>query len=114
MISNKTIGKNLKAFREANGFTQDAVADFLAIKREMISYYENGAREAPFDVLERLSDLYGAGLDNFYSEDENVVKENAACAFRTTGAENSDLEIIANFKAIVKNYLKMNRLLKTK
>jgi transcriptional regulator with XRE-family HTH domain len=113
MIPDNIIGKNIKAYREINGFTQDTVANFLNVKREMISYYENGTREIPFEVLTRLSDLYGADMADFYEEDENRVKENVACAFRTDGIESADLEAIAHFKAVVKNYLKMNKLLAT-
>lgn len=111
MTPDKIIGRNIKSYREINGFTQDAVANFLGIKREMISYYENGTRETPFKVLTRLSDLYGVDMADFYEEDETLVKENVACAFRTDGFESNDLETIAQFKAIVKNYLKMNNLL---
>ncbi len=111
MIPDNIVGKNIKAYRETNNFTQDTIANFLGIKREMISYYENGTREVPFAVLSRLSDLYGVDLADFYVEDEILLKENVACAFRTDEVEKSDLETIAHFKAVVKNYLKMNRLL---
>ena len=111
MTPDKTIGKNIKSYRDINGFTQDTIANFLGVKREMISYYENGAREIPFEKLSRLSDLYGVDLADFYEEDESLVKENVTCAFRTDGFENDDLETIAQFKAVVKNYLKMKKLL---
>jgi len=111
MAPDKIIGKNIKAYREINGFTQDTAANFLGVKREMISYYENGSREIPFQTLSRLSDLYGVDMADFYEEDESVVMENVACAFRTDGIESTDLETISNFKAVVKNYLKMNNLL---
>lgn len=111
MASDTIIGRNIKSYRLINGFTQDAVANFLGIKREMISYYESGSREIPFDVLERLSNLYGVDLADFYEEDENQLKENVACAFRTSGFASEDLETIAYFKAVVKSYLKMNKLL---
>jgi len=113
MTTDNFIGRNIKAYRDINGFSQETVANFLDVKREMISYYENGSREIPFDVLTRLSDLYGVELSDFYEEDENLVKENVACAFRTDGLEKADLETIADFKAVVKNYLKMNNLLAT-
>jgi len=114
MTPDNTIGNNIKSYREINGFTQDTVASFLGIKREMISYYENGTREIPFEVLTRLSDLYGVDLADFYEEDENLAKENVACTFRTDGFDNDDLETIAQFKAVVKSYLKMNNLLAAK
>jgi len=113
MTPDKTIGNNIRSYREINGFTQDTVANFLGVKREMISYYENGAREIPLDVLNRLSDLYGVDLADFFEVDEKFAKENVACAFRTDGFENEDLETIAQFKAVVKNYCKMNNLLES-
>lgn len=112
MTPDTIIGRNVKSYRVINGFTQEAIANFLGIKqREMISYYESGSREIPFDVLTRLSDLYGVDLADFYEEDEIQLKENVTCAFRTDGFEREDLETIAQFKAVVKNYLKMNNLL---
>jgi len=111
MTPDTIIGRNVKSYRVINGFTQEAIANFLGIKREMISYYENGSREIPFDVLTRLSDLYGVDLVDFYEEDEIHLKENITCAFRTDGFESEDLETIAHFKVVVKNYLKMNNLL---
>ena len=113
MTPDKTIGNNIRSYREINGFTQDTVANFLGVKREMISYYENGAREIPLDVLNRLSDLYGVDLADFFEVDEKFAKENVACAFRTDGFENEDLETIAQFKTVVKNYCKMNNLLES-
>ena len=113
MIPDNFIGRNIKAYRDINGFSQDTVANFLGVKREMMSYYENGTREIPFELLTRLSDLYGVELSDFYEEDERLLKENVACAFRMEGLEKADFETIADFKAIVKNYLKMNNLLET-
>ena len=111
MTPDTIIGRNVKSYRVTTGFTQEAIANFLGIKREMISYFESGSREIPFDVLTRLSDLYGVDLADFYEEDEIQLKENITCAFRTDGFESEDLETIAHFKAVVKNYLKMNNLL---
>lgn len=111
MTPDSIIGRNIKSYRLINGFSQDTIASFLGIKRETISYYENGLREIPFDVLSRLSDLYGVDLADFYEENENQLNENVACAFRTDGFEKEDLETIADFKGIVKSYLKMNDLL---
>jgi transcriptional regulator with XRE-family HTH domain len=57
-----TIGRNLKLLREANSFTQDQVASFLGINRSTYSNYESGDREAPLEVLEKASDLFGCEL----------------------------------------------------
>jgi len=45
------IGQVLKAFRERNNFSQEAVASFLEIKRELLSYYENDSRKPSVEVL---------------------------------------------------------------
>ena len=36
-----TTGLVIKGLREKYGYTQDKVAEYLGIKREMISFYEN-------------------------------------------------------------------------
>jgi len=113
MISDNVIGRNIKFYRENSGFSQENVANFLKVKREMISYYETGAREIPLEILDRLSDLFGVDVAEFLEEDEKNVKENLICAFRTDGIAESDLETIAQFKAIVKNYLKVTKLMQT-
>lgn len=109
---NKIIGKNLKAFRNYNCFTQEQVSDFLGLQnRSTYSNYESGEREAPFDILEKCADLYGCDMSLFFEEDESSVKEMLICAFRVDNIATSDMEEIANFKNIVKNYLKLNSLL---
>lgn len=111
MTTDKIIGRNIKFYRENGGFSQENVASFLKVKREMISYYETGTREVPLEILDRLSDLFGIDVAGFLEEDEKEVKENLICAFRTDGIAENDLESIAQFKAIVKNYLKLTKLM---
>jgi len=113
MSTDTIIGRNLKAYREKNGFTQKAAAGYLGVNREQISYYETGAREVPIDALSKLSDLYGTEMSEFFEEDEHKCAENVAIAFRTEGLAQTDINTIAKFKAVVKNYLKMNNLLGT-
>ncbi|SFD75252.1 Helix-turn-helix [Chitinophaga sp. CF118] len=102
-----TTGAILKAFRERNNLSQEDVASFLSVKREVLSYYENDSREAPLDVLEKLADLYGADLTDFFETEYNQVKANIAFAFRANGIEKSDLSEIAQFRKVVKNYFKI-------
>lgn len=104
---------NLKALREMNNFTQEAVSNFLGIKRSTYSNYELGDREIPIEILEKLSDLYGCDMFVFFEKDESVVNDFLTCAFRVEGVEKSDLKEIAYFKSIVRNSLKMDQLLKS-
>ncbi|MBQ8608199.1 MAG: helix-turn-helix transcriptional regulator [Bacteroidaceae bacterium] len=107
----KIIGQNLCKLRKANSFTQEQVAEYLGINRSTYSNYELGEREMPFDLLERIADLLGCDLTVLMEEDEAVVNEMMVCSFRVDDLSADDLEQIAAFKRIVKNYVKMNELL---
>ena len=105
------LNRNLKLLRSSMGMTQDEVASFLGIGRSAYSNYEDGRREPPLDVLEKFTNLVGCDLATLYEEDEELVKSQLICSFRTEGLTNTDLEEIASFKKLVLSYLKMERLL---
>lgn len=107
----KIIGQNLCKLRKANNFTQELVAEYLGINRSTYSNYELGEREMPFELLERVADLFGCDLAVLMEEDEAIVNEMMICSFRVDDLSAEDLEQIAAFKCIVKNYVKMNELL---
>lgn len=104
----EVIANNFKKLRENLGFTQDKIAAFLGCSREEISYYETAAREIPLPVLERAADLFGIELYEFFSEEETV---GIKIAYRADDATVEDLNQIARFKKIVKNYQRINRLM---
>lgn len=106
------ISENIKRMRETSNFTQQQVSDFLGINRSAYSNYETGDRELPLDVMERLADLYGCDMFLLYEENADVVKNMLTTAFRVDDLSADDMKQIADFKAIVKNYLKMDMLLK--
>ncbi len=108
---NAIVGGNLKLLREANKFSQEQVSSFLDINRSAYANYEVGDREAPIEVLERAANLYGCDLHLLFEEDKDVVKEMLVCAFRVDDLSKADMVEIANFKNVVKNYIKMNQLL---
>lgn len=105
------VGDNLKKLRDANHFSQEQVASFLGINRSTYSNYESGDREAPLDVLEKASDLFGCELHLLFEEDDAIVDNMLICSFRVDNLSNSDMAEIASFKNVVKNYLKLNQLL---
>ena len=110
-IMKSILGKNLKKLREANCFTQKQVSSFLGLTRSAYSNYELGGREAPLSVLEKVSDLFGCDLSDLFEENDSIVDNMLTCAFRVDGLDDADVVEIASFKNIVKNYLKMKRLL---
>ena len=76
------IGRNLKSLREANGYTQEQLSDYLAIKRSAYANYEAGEREVPLLALEKAADLFGCELSLLFEEDETAVANMLVCAFR--------------------------------
>ena len=105
-----TTGLVIKGLREKYGYTQDKVANYLGKKREMISFYENEGREIPLDVLEKLSDLFGVELDVFFVDNVDDALAEVVFAFRKDDMDNDDMDNMAAFGKIVKNYLKINNL----
>ena len=105
------VGRNLKALCEANGYTQEQVANFLGIGRSAYANYEAGERETPMEVMERASELFGCELALLFDEDEQAVKNMLVCAFRADNLSVNDMKEVAAFKNIVLNYMKMERLM---
>jgi transcriptional regulator with XRE-family HTH domain len=101
------LGKNITAFRNKLNLSQKQVADFLGIKRENISYYENGSRSIPLEHREKLADLFGVEIYDLSTSDLSNQKADLAFAFRADEINSEDLENISRFKKIVKNYIKM-------
>jgi len=112
MKASNIIGSNIKMFRNKMGIRQEDLAKYLGIKREMISYYENESRDIPLDHLNRLADLFNVDLSDLMEEDSNLQKANVALAFRTNELCLDDMNVIAEFGKIVKNYIKLNNLCK--
>jgi len=102
-----TVATNLKKLREAARYTQDEVAQALSITRSAYSNYESGEREASYDVLEKVSDLFGCDMYVLFEENENADAMILASAFRLDGLTDEDAAEIVRFKDIVKSYLKM-------
>ena len=57
------IAESLRELRVYAGLTQSELADKLVIKAGTYSTYENGTREAPAEIIVRLSILYGVSTD---------------------------------------------------
>lgn len=53
----------IKELREENGLTQQAVADYLNVKQNTYSQYENGKRQLSVDALIKLAKFYKVTTD---------------------------------------------------
>ena len=110
-MDSMTIGKRLRTVRESTGFTQEQVAKYLEVKREIISYIETGARPVSTLMLRKLADLYGYKFS--YIVDESVKEEGpqVSMAFRVSDLSDSDLPIIAQVKKVALNLDSLYKLL---
>lgn len=108
--ANQIIGENLKKIRELSGFTQEQVALSIGVERSAYSNYEGGTREVSYNILENIGNLFGCDPFLFFEDNVQANNEILATAFRISDVEESDLKEIANFKDIVKSYLKMERI----
>lgn len=53
----------LRELREENEFTQTQIAEYLKIKQNTYSQYENEKRQLPIDVLIKLAKFYNVSTD---------------------------------------------------
>ena len=58
-----TLVKALKSLRQSRGYSQQYIADELGVSRQTYSNYELGKREAPYETLRRLADLFDVSID---------------------------------------------------
>lgn len=106
-----TTSRNLKILREANNYTQEQISEFIGIGRAAYANYESGEREMPLEVLEKTATLFGCDLSVLFEEDPEMVQAEFSCAFRANSISAGDMKEVSDFKNIVLNYLKMEKLL---
>lgn len=63
----------LKEIREDSDIKQKQIAEFLHIKQNTYSQYENGQRQIPIDMLIKLSKFYNTSID--YLLEQTNTKE---------------------------------------
>jgi transcriptional regulator with XRE-family HTH domain len=63
------LGERLRRARKAVGLSQEEASARSGVSREMISYYETGARTPGLRALYRLATVYGVPLDDLAAED---------------------------------------------
>ena len=110
MTEQKIISQNLRKLREKFAWKQDDIARYLGVQREVISYYETGQRDIPYENLEKLAIWYGVDIADLFEENLELQTTLVAFAFRAEEILDGDLQELAAFKKIVTNYLKMSKL----
>lgn len=91
----------LKTLREANGFTQKNIADFLEVDQSFISKAEQGERTFTADMVSKLTSLFGVSLKSLMSDEECCPS--TSYAFRASDFTPDDLKAIAAINKIALN-----------
>ncbi len=64
----------LRDLREDKDYTQAFVADYLCIRQNTYSQYENELRQIPISSLIKLSELYNTSIDYIVGITDNPKK----------------------------------------
>lgn len=111
MHQNHAIGNNVRLFRERLNLTQEQLATYLNTSRTLLNYYENGHRPMPTELITKAAKLFGVDDYDLFESDPEVSGTNIAFAFRASELLPEDFNQIANFKTIVRNYIRMRKVL---
>lgn len=57
------VSEHIRELRNQRGLTQVELAAVLGVSKSVISSYENGIHLPPYDILTRLSELFGVSCD---------------------------------------------------
>lgn len=96
---------NLKLLREQFNYSQADISTYLGISQPAYQKYESGITEVSIEALEKLARLYG--IDEYDILEGNIEQEQIGLAFAFRRKGESDLEDVAHFQQIVKNYIMM-------
>lgn len=101
-------GYNIKLYREKLNYNQEELAKFLNINRVSLAQYETGEREIPLEILSKSADLFGIELIDLLESNPENNTANLAFAFRADNLTTEDLNCIAQFQKVVRNYIQMS------
>lgn len=95
------LGKKIKNLRISHHMTQSEFARKLNVATSTVSYYENNMRLPSYDVLVKISRLFGVTTDSLLLEDrdgiyfdtKNLTKDQVKLLFQLVGIfENANTE----------------------
>lgn len=64
--------KRIRDLREDRDLKQKDIAEYLKCSQVCYSYYENGQRDIPTDVLIKLSAFYDTSIDYLLGQTNNI------------------------------------------
>ena len=97
ILNNKTIGERLKECRKAKKENQEDLAKLLNVQRQIISYYETGARTPNIEDLAILAKHFDTTVDYLIGLSE-IVDSPVVCQCSECGEPIRDGEERLKFK----------------
>ena len=110
MLNFEIVSKRFNELRNANGFTQSQMAEYLQVDQSNISKCEKNERQFSIDILEKAANLFGCSIEYFTNDDYKFAP--IPIAFRAKGLMTEDLETIAAMNKIALNLRYMDDLIK--
>jgi len=104
------VAANIKTLRSYFGYTQEDLAEKIGVGRSAYANYELGEREMPYDVISKLSTVFGCDAYMLFDEKFSVHNDVLVCAFRMNNIDKQDFDQVCHFKDVVRSYLKMKRI----
>lgn len=111
--SNITTAENLRMLRESYHYTQAEVSKYLGISQPAYLKYEKGTVEPSMEAIEKLATLYGVDEFDLVEGNSEALQTAVSFAFRKDPSTDN-LEDIAHFQKIIKNYIMMTNELEDK
>ncbi len=89
-------GRKIAELREQHQMTQQELADFLFVSRELVSKWENNTRRPDYETLKRLSELFSVETAFFASATESLISELDTCVPREFQSSAEQLPALLN------------------
>ena len=87
--SSVKIGKTIQEIRKSNGYTQEKLAEAVEVSVRHISDIEQDRVKPSYEILIRICNLFGIGLNQIFSK-YLKVKENKTLEYKLAGYDNLD------------------------
>lgn len=66
----KTIGNNIQYYRKKKGLSEDDLARYLSVSKDLVISWENGSREPSSENVEKISSFLRINTDDLYNVSE--------------------------------------------
>ena len=73
------IGSKIAELRKAKGISQQSLADYLFVSRDLVSKWENGSRRPDYSTIEKIALFFHVSADLILEKKDAVIEELSDC-----------------------------------